>query len=355
MNSTILNKYLDIYLEKIKNYGEEDGLLEREKRKKFYSSFTATRLINMRLEEFYEYIGKLWAMRMWNDKIGKIDELISDNEGIEILKGKIAELVYGVESLDVRWDKFKENTKGFGAAMMSELLSYVYPDDCMIWNRTAEVAYKNLGVANIPYHNYQKTGKKYLEMTDIAKEIKEVIISKGYKDADLLFVDYFFWDQLRDIDVNLDTKHPEKVSVVNNKSYHNEIIDYLKNIGGLLGYDIVKGTIKDSGKVADTVWEKKVGNIGKIKYVFEVQDKGDIDSLLISLANASQEVAVQAVVAVSDEEQLAKIKRHSKNIKSTFNGKLTFWDINEIEDVYKNLSMSMETINKVINVDSEEE
>ena len=43
----------------------------------------------------------------------------------------------------------------------------------------------------------------------------------------------------------------KKESVINNRSYHNEIIDYIKNIGNLLGYNTdLKGNIKNSGKIS---------------------------------------------------------------------------------------------------------
>lgn len=76
----------------------------------------------------------------------------------------------------------------------------------------------------------------------------------------------------------------------------------------------VKGNIKNSGKIADAIWKFNVGNLGKIKYVFEAQDNGSIDSLIVSLMNASQDISVQAVVAVSDEHQINKIKQHCNNI-----------------------------------------
>lgn len=41
--------------------------------------------------------------------------------------------------------------------------------------------------------------------------------------------------------------------------------------------------------------------------MFEVQSKGSIDSLILNLKKAQSNAAVQAVVAVADEEQLAKI------------------------------------------------
>jgi len=351
MNSKLLDKHLDDYLKKIKINGEMEALIEREERKKFYNSFTKEKLLSIDIDDFYEYIGKLWAMIMWGNKKYRIDQLITDNGGFEKLKSKLVELIYGNNSIDFRWDDFKKNTKGFGPAMMSEILCYVYPNDCMLWNRTAESAYQSLEISDIPIRNYQMTGKKYVEMTEIAKEIQKRIIEKGYPNADLLFVDYFFWDQLRDVTSVVIVEKEKKESVINNRSYHNEIIDYINNIGNLLGYNTdLKRNIKNSGKIADAIWEFNVGNIGKIKYVFEVQDSGSIDSLIVSLMNASQDIAVQAVVAVSDKDQIDKIKQHCNNIEGSFNGKLKFWNISEIERAYTELSNSMEIINKTINV-----
>ncbi len=233
--------------------------------------------------------------------------------------------------------------------MMSELLCYINPDEYMIWNSTALNAYKNLGIKDVPLHNYQLTGKKYIELTQYSKEIQKIIFEKYNKKENLLFVDYFFWDSLRNLEPIEEEKNKE--TVVNNKSYHNEIVDYIKSIGSLIGYNTdVKGTINNSGKVADAIWEFNVGNIGKIKYVFEVQDNGSIDSLIVSLMNASQDTSVQAVVAISDEIQINKIKQHCNNIEGSFNGKLKFWNITEVERAYRELSSSMEIINKAINL-----
>jgi len=353
MNKEKLKKSIIEYLDSIKSRNDEcdEDLIERQEREIYYQSFNKEKIENMTQDEFYEYISKLWAMVIWGNKKYKIDQLIEDN-GFKVLKEKLSNLLYGNDNIVNRWDDFKKQVKGFGSAMMSELLCYVYPNECMLWNRTAINAYQNLEIANVPTHNYQVTGKKYIELTKIALCIKEEISSIYKKDVDLLFVDYFFWDQLRDSAIIIQLgKNEKKESVVNNKSYHNEIIDYIKNIGNLLGYNTdLKGNIQESGKIADAVWEFNVGNIGKIKYVFEVQDNGSIDSLIVSLMNASQDISVQAVVAVSDEKQIDKIKQHCNSIEGSFNGKLKFWNISEIERAYSELSSSMEIINKAINV-----
>lgn len=355
MNLELLNKHIEKYLLNITNEQDLNDIKERNERKAFYQSFDKNKILSMTLEEFQEYIGKLWAMLLWGNKNYKINQLISDN-GFNEIKSELAELLYGVEPIDIRWDNFKNNIKGVGPAMMSELLCYVNPSQYMIWNRTAVAAYLQLGIPSVPIHYYQMNGAKYLEMTEISKKICNIFVEKGYKDSDLLFVDYFFWDQLREMPIIDNNVADKRETVVGNKSYHNEIIDYIKSIGALLGYNSdLKGNIKNSGKIADAIWEFNVGNIGKIKYVFEVQDSGSIDSLIVSLMNASQDISVQAVVAVSDKEQIEKIKKHCGNFSGSFNGKLKFWDITEVEKAYNDLSNSMEIINKAINVEFEEE
>ena len=340
-------KYLDNYFLDLNKQENINEIIERNEREQYYKSYTYDKIINMDEDEFYEYISKLWAMIIWGNKHYKIDEYISNN-GFDNLKKSIAQLLYGSAPIEERWDIFNDKIKGFGPAMMSELLCYVNPNEYMIWNNTIANAYRSLGIKVVPKHNYQITGKKYIELTKYSKEIQKIILDKYGREESLLFVDYFFWDCLRDVPEN----SAKKESVINNKSYHNEIVDYIKNIGSLLGYNTdLKGNIKDSGKIADAIWEFNVGNLGKIKYVFEVQDSGSIDSLIVSLMNASQDISVQAVVAVSDEEQINKIKKHCNNINDSFNGKLKFWNINEIERAYNELSSSMEIINKAINVE----
>ena len=328
MNIELLYKHLDRYLSKIKNETEINDLNERLEREEYYKSYTADKIISMNEEEFYEYISKLWAMIIWGNKHYIIDKYINDN-GFEKLKESIAYLLYGNDSIEIRWDSFKDKIKGFGPAMMSELLCYINPNEYMIWNTTASNAYNYLGIKDVPRHNYQLTGQKYVELTKYSKEIQNILLKKYNRIETLLFVDYFFWDSLRDIEPVSEERNQLKETVVNNKSYHNEIIDYIKNIGSLLGYNTnIKGNIKNSGKIADAIWEFNV-----------------------SLMNASQDISVQAVVAVSDEQQINKIKQHCNNIEGSFNNKLKFWNITEVERAYRELSSSMEIINKAINVE----
>lgn len=81
-------------------------------------------------------------------------------------------------------------------------------------------------------------------------------------------------------------------------------------------------------------------------YVFEVQTKGSIDSLIINLLKSLNNPAVQGVVAVSDQKQLQKIKDHAEGVPG-LREKLKFWDYQEVLNVHENLEYVNESINQL--------
>lgn len=82
----------------------------------------------------------------------------------------------------------------------------------------------------------------------------------------------------------------------------------------------------------DAIWSANIGNLGELRYIFEVQRKGSIDSLLLNLLKASNDPIVQKVVAVAYEDELAKIRSEADAIKH-IQEKLAYWDIKELEEI----------------------
>lgn len=82
-----------------------------------------------------------------------------------------------------------------------------------------------------------------------------------------------------------------------------------------------------------------------IIYVFEVQSHGSMDSLVLNLRKAQSNPAVQAVVAVSDEEQLEKIRRESIGVIDEKS--LRTWNSDDVLAVYDALVRAHESINKL--------
>ena len=322
---------------------------ERKERKVYYQSFTKDQLLAMTEDDFFEYISRLWSMLMWGNKRFVVDKLINDN-GFDTLKKQLAELLYGTTPIERRWNNFLKSVKGIGPATISELLTYTNPNEYVIFNKTVILCFTYLGIPDMPRYNYQFTGKKYAEVCAIAKEISAALKTAGADDYDLLAVDYFLWDEVLPLaekkepsDQTPATVAPKTAS--DSKSLHDEIKEKLVAIGELLGFESRSEVHIASGAVVDAVWEAKIGNMGKAIYVFEVQSKGSIDSLILNLKRAQSNAAVQAVVAVADEEQLVKIIRESAGVIDEQS--LRTWNYEDVLSVYDSLARAHESINKL--------
>ena len=351
MNVQKLNAVISSFLKKQKlNYiYYEEHWTERMERRNYYQSFTEAKLLEMTEEDFFEYISKLWSMLIWGNKKYVVDKLIADN-GFDALKKQLAELLYGTSPIEKRWDLFLKSVKGMGPATISELLTYSNPQEYVIFNQTTILCFGYLDIPDMPKYNYQYTGKKYKEVCTIAKEIAQELKKSGAENYDLLAVDYFLWDELLPLAEKKSAETPVSESkkpstVSDSKSLHDEIKEKLVAIGELLGFDSRSEVKITTGAVVDAVWEAKIGNMGKAIYVFEVQSKGSIDSLILNLKKAQSNAAVQAVVAVADEEQLAKIIQESDGVIDEKS--LRTWDSEDVLSVYDALVRAHESINKL--------
>ena len=77
---------------------------------------------------------------------------------------------------------------------MSELLSYINPNEYVICNKITCACFRYLDVESVPVYNYQYTGENYKRLCSIAKEIKNELEKENIANVDLLIVDYMFWD-----------------------------------------------------------------------------------------------------------------------------------------------------------------
>ena len=329
----------------------DENWAERKERKSYYQEFNKDNFLSMTEDKFSEYISKLWSMLIWGNKQYIVEKVIADN-GFDNVKKQLAELLYGTAPIEKRWDFFAKNVKGLGPATMSELLTYVNPQEYVIFNKTTILCYGYLDIPGMPKYNYQFTGKKFVEVCNVAKEISKALSAAGAEDVDLLAVDYFIWDEILPLaEKKVTVKEPGKeeqekpITIKESKSLHDEIKEKLVTIGELLGFDSRSEVKITTGAVVDAVWEAKIGNMGKAIYVFEVQSKGSIDSLILNLRKAQSNAAVQAVVAVADEAQLAKIIKESKGVIDEKS--LRTWDSEDVLAVYGSLVRAHESINKL--------
>lgn len=357
MNKDFLKKHISDYIKKIDKDKEtyNQDIIERIERSEYYHNWSADKLENMTEDQFYEFISKLWAMLIWGNKKYVVDKLIEDNS-FKKIKKELIKLLWDESPIEKRWDSFRENIKGMGPAMISELLCYVHPEKYILWNRRAYVGLNYLEVKNLPRYDYQLTGKKYSELCKIAQDIAKELANQGVADSTLLAVDYFIWHELQ-VESNLSQIHkkdfpsdqPPEKDVKDEKTsefIHNEIRDKLADIGQWLGFESKTEIKVSEGSKVDTVWEATIGNMGRVIYVFEVQTKGSIDSLILNLLKSMNNPAVQGIVAVTDTKQIEIIKKHSTGVTGLAE-KLKYWDYKEVLQVHEALESVNESINRL--------
>lgn len=324
---------------------------ERQKRKQYFQSWTVDRLRCLDRDGLVSIASGLWSTAMWGSKGAFADRIIDEN-GLELVRERLADLIYGDAPMETRWDKFRATVKHIGPAFASELLAHIYPNDYLVWNKIAISEFQRLGVDKVPRHYYQLDGKTYLRMCSVGKVIADRLRLKGIVGADLMLVNYFLWWHDKHVDDSPTTKPsaPDFIPASTTKKeaefLHNEVRDKLVEVGGFLGFIANSEVNVAAGSRVDVVWEATIGNMGRVVYVFEVQTKGSIDSLIVNLLKAKNNPAVQGIVAVSDEPQLAKIKAHSTEIP-VLNGYLKFWDYREVLSVHESLESAHQKINQL--------
>lgn len=349
MNIKKIEKTIELYKDYLRKQDQfKNDFADRKERISFYQKFNKDSLLKLNEDDFVEYIGKLWASSMYGSKKYLAEQMIASNKGFNNLKTLLAEFVYGKQDLASRWDKFLKEAKFFGPSYMSEILGYVYPNECALANNQVVKALDYLEMPKVPYYNYQFTGKKYLEICEVVKQLAQKLKDSGVDCENLLTVDYYLWEvtKLTVEDVLSENKTDEKPITNKEQEFiHKEIIDKIVEIGGLLGFDAKSEVKVGKGAVVDAVWSINIGNMGQIMYVFEVQTKGSVDSMLLNLQKANNNKSVQSIVAVSDDIQLQKIKNESEEIVTLRDLKL--WDYKDVLKVYDSLNSAMTSINKL--------
>lgn len=348
MNLEKLKYSIKEYKKHIEKTENIEAINERKERKQYYQTWTKERIKKMTEEEFVEYIGKLWSMLVWGNKKYIADKIIEEN-GFDKIKDMLINLLYSNESIDKRWDKFYKNIKQIGPSSMSELLSYINPDEYVICNKVTCACFKYLDLPKVPQYNYQYTGENYKRLCEAAKEIRNRLQEGNDEKVDLLVVDYLFWDIMYPISKKESSVNKvEEVQIEKDEKQfiHNDIINQIVEIGQWLGFESKAEVKIADGAVVDAIWQAQIGNMGKVIYAFEVQTHGSIDSLILNLQKATNNFAVQAIVAVSDDKQIEKIKRESKGIHS-IETKLKTWDYTEVIEMHDCLERSNEIINSL--------
>ena len=312
---------------------------DRNSRVLFYQNELPKKIDELSEIELEEIISNLWASRIWGNKQYLVQKIIAEN-GLDTLKDEIKRLLNTSKPAPEKYARALKKIKGLGPASITEMLSYIQPDKCGIWNRKARDALKILKIDNFVNPNkYQLSKKEYTifnkVMLAILRELNKTGVVLDFP-MDLIFVDFFLFEV------------SQGMAVEEHKDFdHDEIRDLTENIGFMLGFETDTEVNVAHGARVDVVWRARIGNLGMVTYVFEVHKSGSIDSLLLNLQKAKSNPTVQKVIAISDETQLLKIEKECEGLPAGFKRDLTFWQVKHVQEVAENLQSSMEIINSL--------
>lgn len=333
------------YLKKFVAYTKSEAFLkdqkERIKHTDYFQNVLPKRLPHLSEIDIIEMITMLWASRIYGNKQYLASKIIEDN-GIERIQESLKSLLDKSKPVGERYEQFIKKIKGLGPSSVTEMLCYIQPEDCGIWNQKARIALKRLKLDEfIDPNKYEITGEEYERFNELLKVIAKELKPKFKKQkVDLLFVDFFLYEVSQDgINDNEDTCGPN--------FDHNEIRDQVYEIGTLLGFDTDKEVRIGHGARVDVVWRARIGNLGVVTYVFEVHKSGSIDSLLLNLQKAIRNPTVQKVVAISDSQRLEQIKNEAEGLPEEFKRYLTFWDVKEVCEINEKLQSVAQFIEKL--------
>lgn len=318
-------------------------LQERDNRKFFFQQVLPKRLAQLSEADIEEIVGMLWAHRMWGNKAYVARDLVEDN-GLPRLRQALQLLYTLHDDPEEAYERFLSLVKHWGPAAVTEMLAYIYPERCGLWNKQARTALEILGFSDqIPVKKYRLTKQEYRVFNNVLQSIAEELRGAGIQDVDLLIVDFFLYHIVNTTkEVSLQVPQPTRPDFD-----HDEIRDLIADIGRTLGFDADTEVLIARGARVDVVWRARIGNLGMVTYVFEVHRSGSIDSLILNLQKALNAPSVQKVIAVSDAAQLKRIQEESAELPEQFRRALRFWDVAEVVEAAHALERAMSLIGKL--------
>ncbi len=338
----MIMKYYDKY--SINQEFLEEIETRHEKGKRVLEILDKEKLNELSEIDFGELISLLWASAIWTNQDYLIQNIIDANT-ISGLKNSFKDLLYGSSDFDKRFDKFNSTVKYLGPSSITEILCLFDPIQYGIWNTIARKVLSLLNFSYLPLNKYKIEGKEYLLINETLKVIAQALNDLGLKDSDLLTVDYFLYEIY--MEEKQQIKKKEEPLVFEEEFDHNEVRDFIKEIGDNLGFETDTEKLVSSGARIDAIWSAKIANLGVVTYVFEVHKSGSIDSLILNLQKSLNNPTVQKIIAVSDTKQTEKIKKEVQGLPENFRNALVYWDAFDVIKTHEKLADVMQSISKL--------
>ena len=338
-----LDKAIRDFREYIQTEDFQRYLQDRKNRTLFFQKELPSRLENFSEADVEQIVGSLWAHQMWGNKAYVAQKIVQENT-LERLRDHIQMLYQMAEDPEEAYARFLKSVKRWGPASITEMLAYIYPQRCGIWNKQARLALQILGLTNaVDTKKYMLSKKEYRKFNSLLHIIAEALRQAGILEVDFLMVDFLLYRiAQRKVQESTLRKVPSKPEFD-----HDEVRDLIAGLGAKLGFDTEIEVNIAHGARVDVVWRARIANLGIVTYIFEVHRSGSIDSLILNLQKALNAPTVQKVVAVSDEKQLRTIEKECEGLPEPFRRVLRFWNVQEVIRVAQAMEQVMDSITRL--------
>lgn len=287
-----------------------------------------------------ELIRSLWAFQSWNNKDYIVEQVLTVGE--EEVQQRLASAVSESVDYDVAFDELCEIPQ-FGSSTASEILSFLNPDDCGIYNRPTREGLDVLSYgAEVP--SQIDSGEEYLEYMDTMDEVLSqvednlAVESSTVALDDFIDLDYFLWWLSEEEVEGGHTGEPEGTGF--DMWSHSDVQDMLETIGDGLGFQVRREYEAAPRARLDVVWKTRIANLGSIGYAFEVHNSGQPDSAILNIQKAiNEDPDIQQGVIVSTPEQIENFEEEIRSLGDFANlvSYLSVGNVAEANDLIKEL------------------
>jgi len=327
-------RFVPVFRRYLDDAETDANILEYRARRELYSGLLSLEALRTMGElEFGQVISALWSSRLWGNKGYLVEKLIRENT-LPVLIDALRNVLWGKAALPARYDAFRRAVKGLGAASITEILAFVHPEQCGLWNDMARAALDLLGFREAfpALRKAQISGAEYSAFNDLLAALQAELAAHRIEELDYLGVNYFLfavWETARERLTPPEAPPAPPTEDAAPDFDHDEVVEHLVNIGQWLGFSAEKEKTIARGSRVDVVWQTRIGNLGVITYVFEVQRRGSVDSLILNLQRAQNNPTVQRLIIVAAAPNIDHIRGEIASLPESFRRAVRFMDVRQ--------------------------
>jgi len=155
-----IEQYTELFREYMKSEQFQEDQAKRRERVTLFQEKLPQRLDDFSEADVDAIVSQLWASRIWGNKDYLAQKIIGDN-GIDKLRQQLQQLITS-DDPEAAYTRFLNAIKGLGPASTTEMLTYLHPRECGIWNRQARDALQALAITNhVNLNKYKISSREY--------------------------------------------------------------------------------------------------------------------------------------------------------------------------------------------------